>query len=128
MRARRLINREPCCGSCAAGTEALQWEGDVCRYQRGEHARVEAPAGAPPIVLLPGFGNCTQDYVAPFGDEEAGVAAVLQVGRGTAGLGWVRCWAGHASEACSTGRRYCTRTWAHPPLLPPTLPCTQRRL
>lgn len=105
----------------------------MCRYQRGEHARVEAPAGAPPIVLLPGFGNCTQDYVAPFGDEEAGVAAVLQVGRVTAGLGWLRCRAGHESEACrlqgwaaglaqvSTGLRFpCTCAWARPTLLPPT--------
>lgn len=53
----------------------------MCRYQRPELPRVEAPTAAPPIVLLPGFGNCTQDYVAPFGDEEAGVAAVLQVRR-----------------------------------------------
>jgi len=62
-----------------AETDVAAWQDDVCRYQRPELPRVEAPTAAPPIVLLPGFGNCTQDYVAPFGDEEAGVAAVLQV-------------------------------------------------
>ncbi|PRW60544.1 alpha beta-hydrolase isoform B [Chlorella sorokiniana] len=64
--------------AAAAEAAAATWEDDVCRYQRGQQARVEAPVAAPPIVLLPGFGNCTQDYVAPFGDEDAGVAAVLQ--------------------------------------------------
>lgn len=62
-----------------AAEAAAAWDEDVCRFQRQERPRVEAPAAAPPIVLLPGFGNCTQDYVAPFGDEEAGVAAALQV-------------------------------------------------
>ena len=61
------------------------------------------------------------------------MAAVLQVGRVTAGLGWLRCRAGHESEACrlqgwaaglaqvSTGLRFpCTCAWARPTLLPPT--------
>ena len=51
----------------------------MCRYRKTHQHTVDAPAGAPPIVLLPGFGNNTLDYTAPFGDEEAGIAAALQV-------------------------------------------------
>lgn len=50
----------------------------MCRYRKTHQHTVDAPAGAPPIVLLPGFGNNTLDYTAPFGDEEAGIAAALQ--------------------------------------------------
>ena len=42
-------------------------------------ARVSAPEGAPPVVILPGFGNCTSDYTAPFGLQEEGIAHFLQV-------------------------------------------------
>lgn len=54
----------------------------MLRYERRHEQRVEAPPGAPPIVLLPGFGNQTEDYTAPFGDEETGIVATLQVDDG----------------------------------------------
>ena len=44
-----------------------------------ELTRVQAPSNAPPIVILPGFGNCSSDYVAPFGLKEEGIAHFLQV-------------------------------------------------
>ncbi|KAL0050193.1 hypothetical protein WJX82_006141 [Trebouxia sp. C0006] len=40
--------------------------------------RILAPSHAPPIVILPGFGNCSSDYVAPFGLKEEGIAHFLQ--------------------------------------------------
>ncbi len=42
-------------------------------------SRAEAPPGAPPLVILPGFGNCSADYEAPDGDPEASIAAALRV-------------------------------------------------
>jgi hypothetical protein len=33
--------------------------------------RVVAPRGAPPVVILPGFGNDSNDYLAPFGDASS---------------------------------------------------------
>jgi len=41
-------------------------------------ARVRAWPGAGPIVILPGFGNDTQDYEAPFGQPRRGLAARLR--------------------------------------------------
>ena len=43
--------------------------------------RAEAPLGAPPLVILPGFGNCSADYEAPEGDQEASIAGALRVWR-----------------------------------------------
>lgn len=40
---------------------------------------VDAAPDAPPIVICPGFGNCTADYAAPFGIEENGIEAALKV-------------------------------------------------
>jgi pimeloyl-ACP methyl ester carboxylesterase len=40
--------------------------------------RAEAPRGAPPLVILPGFGNAARDYEAPFGDADAGLVPVLR--------------------------------------------------
>lgn len=34
--------------------------------------------GAPPIVILPGFGNDSGDYLAPFGNVDASMAAALR--------------------------------------------------
>lgn len=39
---------------------------------------VDAPPDAPPIVICPGFGNCTADYAAPFGVQENGIEAALK--------------------------------------------------
>lgn len=41
---------------------------------------VDAPVDTPPIVLLPGFGNCSADYENPYGDPNGSMAAVLRVG------------------------------------------------
>ncbi len=43
-----------------------------------QHDTVEAPPNAPPLVILPGFGNNSGDYSAPFGVAEAGLVAALQ--------------------------------------------------
>ena len=53
-------------------------------YRKQHDAEVEAPLGAPPVVILPGFGNNSTDYEAPFGDPESAVATALKVG------GWAR--------------------------------------
>lgn len=48
-------------------------------WQRpAELARVSAPQGAPPLVILPGFGNCSSDYTAPFGLQEEGLVHFLE--------------------------------------------------
>lgn len=36
-------------------------------------------SSAIPLVLCPGFGNCSTDYVSPFGAEGAGIVAALEV-------------------------------------------------
>ena len=41
-------------------------------------AQVTAGPDALPVVILPGFGNCTDDYTRPFGDLESSLASVLQ--------------------------------------------------
>ncbi len=51
----------------------------VLEYVPHGTARVQASSDQPPIVLLPGFGNNTADYVAPFGNESAGIVSALQV-------------------------------------------------
>ncbi|KAF8073250.1 METTL7A [Scenedesmus sp. PABB004] len=50
----------------------LSWRG----HDRPEP--VAAPADAPALVILPGFGNCTTDYTAPFGRPDASMAAALE--------------------------------------------------
>ncbi|KAG2449109.1 hypothetical protein HYH02_005857 [Chlamydomonas schloesseri] len=59
--------------------EAL-WKENQLRWARPNSLpRVDAPADAPPIVILPGFGNATTDYTAPFGNKEAAIATRLAV-------------------------------------------------
>ena len=43
-------------------------------------APVSAPPGALPVVVLPGFGNVANDYIAPFGpgSEQEGLATQLR--------------------------------------------------
>ena len=54
--------------------------GNVLTWQRpAQLDRVTAPQGAPPVVILPGFGNCSTDYTAPFGVQEDAIATFLQV-------------------------------------------------
>ncbi|KAK9821764.1 hypothetical protein WJX81_006068 [Elliptochloris bilobata] len=40
--------------------------------------KVVAPPEAPPVVILPGFGNDTGDYECPFGDKDAAIATALR--------------------------------------------------
>ncbi|CAG9462973.1 unnamed protein product [Pedinophyceae sp. YPF-701] len=44
----------------------------------GAFPRVEAPSPGEPIVILPGFGNETGDYEAPFGVVDAAIATALR--------------------------------------------------
>lgn len=39
---------------------------------------MQAPPNAPPIVILPGFGNASRDYEAPFGDPSVSLVAGLE--------------------------------------------------
>lgn len=97
----------PCTPTCAE-----PWQDDMLRYERQHSTAVAAPQGAPPIVLLPGFGNCTEDYTAPFGDEEASIAAALQVS----------CCGGRLAQNCAGGGGLAGVTsahLAHPPLAQP---------
>eukprot|EP00198_Chlamydomonas_reinhardtii_P000657 XP_001689992.1 predicted protein [Chlamydomonas reinhardtii] len=56
------------------------WKENQLRWARPSTVpRVDAPADAPPVVILPGFGNATTDYTAPFGNEEAAIATRLAV-------------------------------------------------
>ena len=41
--------------------------------------RVNAPSDCPPIVILPGFGNCSRDYEEPFAPAEDSIAVALRV-------------------------------------------------
>ena len=41
--------------------------------------RVDAPVDTPPLVLLPGFGNCSKDYEYPNSDPNDSLAAALRV-------------------------------------------------
>lgn len=62
-------------------SEPSEWDEDSnrLRFKKPEGvARVTAPPDAPPIVILPGFGNDSGDYLTPFGDEDASIAAALR--------------------------------------------------
>eukprot|EP00798_Chlamydomonas_sp_ICE-L_P011878 gene11878-14984_t len=49
-----------------------EWVEDRLTWIRPDASltRVQAAPNSPPIVVLPGFGNCTADYVAPFVELE----------------------------------------------------------
>lgn len=56
------------------------WCRSVLSWTRPSNlGRVLAPKGAPPLVILPGFGNCSADYTAPFGLQQNSIAHFLQV-------------------------------------------------
>ncbi len=46
-------------------------------------SRVDAPVDTPPLVVLPGFGNCSKDYECPNGNPDESMVAVLRVS------GWI---------------------------------------
>ena len=58
------------------GVEA--WEDDRLTFRGHGVDRVRAPANAPPVVILGGFGNNSRDYVAPFGNADVSLAASLE--------------------------------------------------
>ncbi|EIE24439.1 hypothetical protein COCSUDRAFT_35925 [Coccomyxa subellipsoidea C-169] len=41
-------------------------------------SRVDAPVDTPPLVVLPGFGNCSKDYECPNGNPDDSMVAVLR--------------------------------------------------
>lgn len=53
---------------------------------------VDAPPNAAPLVLLPGFGNCSKDYECPFGNPDDSVAAGLRVGAWIISRDLQSCW------------------------------------
>jgi pimeloyl-ACP methyl ester carboxylesterase len=65
-------------GRVAAAPEAAVASPLIIPFEPHAAPRAEAPPGAPPLVILPGFGNAARDYEAPFGDAEAGLAAALR--------------------------------------------------
>ena len=53
---------------------------NVVEYTRDPSVKeVTAPADARPLVVLPGFGNNTTDYTAPFGDTSLALTTHLEV-------------------------------------------------
>ncbi|GFR39938.1 hypothetical protein Agub_g15 [Astrephomene gubernaculifera] len=57
-----------------------QWHKNQLRWSRPPGVRpVKAPSGAPPIIILPGFGNASTDYTEPFGNQDAALVTRLQV-------------------------------------------------
>lgn len=72
--------RRPLTTHCKA-SQTTVGQVSVLEYVPHARDRVEASSDQPPIVLLPGFGNNTADYVAPFGNESAGIVTALQVCR-----------------------------------------------
>ncbi|MEW5308207.1 MAG: hypothetical protein WDW38_000183 [Sanguina aurantia] len=58
----------------------MRWQEGVLKWQKPEEpvARVMAPPGAPPIIILPGFGNARKDYTEPFGDKSSALVTHLE--------------------------------------------------
>jgi len=55
------------------------WDKGVLGFQSLGAERVEAAGKEqPPVVILPGFGNNTEDYTAPFGQSDSSLVAALQ--------------------------------------------------
>ena len=51
----------------------------VWSWQSNDVAQRVQGSSAVPLVLCPGFGNCSTDYVSPFGARGAGMVAALEV-------------------------------------------------
>lgn len=64
---------------CVPNATATTQSSPVIPYVPHNKPRIEAQPGQPPIIILPGFGNCSEDYTAPFGDAPSSVVTALQV-------------------------------------------------
>ena len=53
-------------------------QSDVRVWRRPNTPRVLAPTGYGTLLILPGFGNASEDYTSPFGQEEASLASALR--------------------------------------------------
>lgn len=62
----------------APATSTGVWDSDLLRWSpKTPPPRATAPPGLPPIVVLPGFGNNSGDYIAPFGDADGSLSSQL---------------------------------------------------
>jgi hypothetical protein len=68
------------CGNLCSATEPSLLQSTIVPW-RCHHglSRVDATIDSLPLVVLPGFGNCTRDYECPFGDADDSIAAALRV-------------------------------------------------
>jgi hypothetical protein len=76
----RAVSAPPSAPSSSSSSPpAAAFVDDVLCYTRPSRLpRVTAPPGASSLLLLPGFGNESSDYTAPFGNESASVASALR--------------------------------------------------
>jgi hypothetical protein len=84
---------------------------DVLPYTRDPHLKeVKAPADARPLVVLPGFGNNTTDYTAPFGDTSLALTTHLEARHRTSSSGSALSVSSPGGQLKSTRkRRDCAR-------------------
>eukprot|EP00241_Pyramimonas_parkeae_P004703 CAMPEP_0114225888 /NCGR_PEP_ID=MMETSP0058-20121206/929_1 /TAXON_ID=36894 /ORGANISM="Pyramimonas parkeae, CCMP726" /LENGTH=361 /DNA_ID=CAMNT_0001336557 /DNA_START=40 /DNA_END=1125 /DNA_ORIENTATION=+ len=61
-----------------AQTQIQTAENGMIPYVSKPKQKVIAGTDAPPIVILPGFGNNTTDYTEPFGDKSRALASQLE--------------------------------------------------
>ena len=78
LRARRGCLVRAAAADAAVGANADFGPDNRIRFAPPSSTRKTAPPGAPPIVILPGFGNNTKDYVNPFGDPDVSLVASLR--------------------------------------------------
>jgi hypothetical protein len=76
------VRRSPRHAAAAAPSTGEGGPRRVARWSNLPHVpRVQALPRSPPIIILPGFGNNSTDYTAPFGLEEEAMATHLKVRR-----------------------------------------------
>lgn len=78
LRARRGCLVRAAAADAAVGANADFGPDNRLRFAPPSSTPKTAPPGAPPIVILPGFGNNTKDYVNPFGDPDVSLVASLR--------------------------------------------------
>lgn len=63
----------------ATMAEAVMGDISEVDWRAKRASSVQAPPSAPPLIILPGFGNDTGDYECPFGDKASAIATALRV-------------------------------------------------